>query len=64
MNLSIELPEAQAARLRAMAERLGVEPGRLARAAVADLVTRRDDEFSRVVKRVLAKNAELYRRLR
>lgn len=63
MKLAIELPPAQADRLRAEAERLGLSPGDLARAALSDLLATPDAEFQQVAQRVLAKNRELYKRL-
>ena len=63
MNVAFELPPAQAEKLREAAEHLGVSPADLARAAVTDLISDRDDQFRQAAKRVLRKNAELYRRL-
>lgn len=63
MELAIELPAAQAARLREEAARLGVPPAELARAAVADLLAARDDDFRAAAERVVRKNHDLYRRL-
>jgi hypothetical protein len=63
MKVAFELPPAQAEKLRQQAERLGVAPEELARAAVADLLAVRDDEFRAAAERVLRKNEELYRRL-
>jgi predicted transcriptional regulator len=63
MNVAFELPPAQAEKLRQIAERLGVSPSELARAAVADLLTGQDEDFRHAAERVLHKNAELYRRL-
>jgi hypothetical protein len=63
MKLAIELPPAQADRLRAEAERLGLSPEDLARAALSDLLATPDAEFQQVAERVLAKNRELYKRL-
>jgi len=48
--------------LRQEAERLGLAPEDLARAAVADLLGTRDEDFEAAAKRVLQKNEELYRR--
>ena len=45
------------------AARLGVAPADLARAAVADLLAAKDDDFRKAAERVLKKNDELYRRL-
>jgi hypothetical protein len=63
MNVAFELPAAQAEMLRQEADRLGITPSELARAAVADLLTNRDEEFRAAAERVLQKNEELYRRL-
>ena len=63
MNVAFELPAAQAEMLRQEADRLGITPSELARAAVADLLTNRDEEFRAAAERVLRKNEELYRRL-
>jgi hypothetical protein len=63
MELAIELPAAQVARLREEAARLGVPPADLARAAVADLLAAKDDDFRAAAERVVKKNDELYRRL-
>src|SRR5438067_13241825 len=45
MKVTIDLSPAQAERLRQEAERLGLAPEDLARAAVADLLATRDDDF-------------------
>jgi len=63
MRLSIDLSAAQAERLRAEAERLGLTPEELATAAVADLLATVGDDFEIAAGRVLKKNEELYRRL-
>lgn len=63
MTLQVELSPEHHERLIEMAGRLGVEPEELARAALIDMVNGPDGEFTRVVRRVLAKNADLYRRL-
>jgi hypothetical protein len=63
MRLRIELSAAQAERLRQEAERLGLAPEELARAAIADLLATPDDAFKTAAERVLRKNEELYRRL-
>lgn len=63
MKISIDLSPAQAERLRLEAERLGVAPEELARAAIADLLTVGDEGFAAAAARVLKKNEELYRRL-
>jgi hypothetical protein len=63
MKLAFELPPAQADKLREEAERLGLTPEDLARAALADLLGTPDAEFRAATARILQKNEELYRRL-
>lgn len=63
MNVAFELPAAQAEKLRQVAEKLGISPSELARAALNDLLADRDEDFRTAAERVLRKNAELYRRL-
>ena len=63
MKLSIDLSPAQADRLRLEAERLGLSPEDLARAAITDLLATADEDFRAAADRVLRKNEELYRRL-
>ena len=63
MKLAIELSPAQAERLRLEAERLGLAPEDLARAAIVDLLATPGDDFKSAAERVLRKNEELYRRL-
>ncbi len=63
MTIVFDLPPAQADKLRQEADRMGVAPSELARAAVSDLLSDPDQEFQRAAERILQKNAELYRRL-
>ena len=63
MKLTIDLSPAQAERLRQEAERLGLAPEDIARAAVADLLATPGNDFKTAAERVLKKNEELYRRL-
>ncbi|HEX7215955.1 MAG TPA: DNA-binding protein [Methylomirabilota bacterium] len=63
MKLSIDLSPAQADRLRIEAERLGLTPEDLARAAITDLLAATGEDFKAAADRVLKKNQELYRRL-
>ena len=63
MKVAIELSQPQADRLREEAERLGVAPEDLARAAVADLLSAQREDFRTAADYVLRKNGELYRRL-
>lgn len=64
MKLSIELSDAQEQRLAEIAARLGVPAESLAEAAVRELVDGASTEFVEVADRLLAKNRELYERLR
>jgi len=64
MSISLHLDEEQSRRLEERARELGVDPGELAKAAVNDLLSRPEDDFSRAARLVLEKNRELYRRLR
>ncbi|KPK65112.1 MAG: hypothetical protein AMS21_05715 [Gemmatimonas sp. SG8_38_2] len=64
MKLAIELSEAQEQRLAEIAARLGVPAESLAEAAVRELVDQSSTEFDQVADRLLAKNRELYERLR
>ena len=63
MKLDIELSPAQGERLRQEAERLKITPEELARAALNDLLSERDQDFRTAAERVLEKYSELYRRL-
>jgi hypothetical protein len=63
MRIAIELPEAQADKLRGEAQRLGVRPEDLAAAAVLDLLNREVSDFEAAAKYILHKNWNLYQRL-
>jgi DNA-binding transcriptional MocR family regulator len=63
MKVAFDLPPAQAEKLKQEASRLGLSPDDFARAALADLLAGRDDDFRAAADRVLEKNRELYRRL-
>lgn len=63
MKLAIELPTAQADKLRAEAERLGLSPEVLARAVLNDVLSTPNVQFQDAVRRVLTKNQDLYKRL-
>ena len=64
MKLAIKLSEVQEQRLAEIAARLGVPAESLAEAAVRELVDQSSAEFDQVADRLLAKNRELYERLR
>jgi hypothetical protein len=63
MKLSVEITEAEKAKLAEEARRLNVSAEDLAAAAVQDLLGQRDADFEQAAARVLEKNRELYRRL-
>ncbi len=63
MTLTIEISRDQLERFIKTAQRLGVEPDELARAAVIDLLERPAEDFERAASHALQKNRELYRRL-
>jgi hypothetical protein len=63
MKLAFDLTPAEAEKLSAEAERLGVSPEDLARAALSDLLSAPDADFQKAARRVLTKNRDLYKRL-
>jgi predicted transcriptional regulator len=63
MRVSVEVSETQQRQLASLAERLHVPVEALAAAALRDLLDRREAAFDTAAQLVLAKNAELYRRL-
>lgn len=62
MKVAIDISKDQAARLSSEAEKLGVSPEALVKAAVVDMLDRKDD-FVSAASYVLGKNQELYERL-
>ncbi len=64
MRITIDLSDEQSAYLQRMAERLGVQPDELVRAAFSDQLAQPQDHFLRAAEKVLRKNRELYERLR
>ncbi len=63
MRISIDITGADERALIEAAERLNVPVDELAAAILADILSRRDDEFERAAERMVEKNRELYRRL-
>ena len=61
--VTIPLTEEQFVKLQEKARRLQISPEMLLAAIVEDLISHPDEEFLRVMKYVLQKNSELYRRL-
>ena len=62
-QLQLELTESQMQFLRERAKSLGIPVEQLASALVADLAAHPADDFQQAAARILAKNAELYKRL-
>jgi len=63
MSIAIELSEDQQARLKAIADRLGVPVSSLAEAAIRELIARPEADFEQISARILKKNRDLYERL-
>jgi len=62
-TLTISLPAEQLEKLEQLAERYQVAPEELVRFSIEELLTRPQEDFDEALNHVLAKNAELYRRL-
>ena len=60
---TVELPEAQAQRLRERAREAGVSPEEMLRVGVEEWLSRPGQDFGEAAAYVLRKNQELYRRL-
>jgi hypothetical protein len=63
IQLKLELTESQMQLLRQHATSLGLPVEQLASALVADLAAQPADDFRKAAARILAKNADLYKRL-
>jgi len=61
--ITIPLSDEQMQQLRELAQRAGVSPEELARASLEDWLRQPREDFRQAARYVLAKNAELYRRL-
>ncbi|MCC6626755.1 MAG: DNA-binding protein [Chloroflexi bacterium] len=62
-TLTIDLPSERWQQLVDLAQRVGLTPEALVRATIDDLLERPDATYRQALEYVLAKNAELYRRL-
>ena len=62
-SVEVRLTDSQAEQLVQVAQRLGVTPEDLLRAAAMDLLEDRDGGFLATARHVIEKNAELYQRL-
>lgn len=62
-TLTIRFSDDTADRLEALAQRLGISEEDLVRSSVEEQLRSLDDDFEEAAEHVLAKNADLYRRL-
>jgi len=62
-SITVTLPEERLVKLNEMAKQLGLVPEELVRVSIEELLARPEADFEQAVDYVLAKNAELYRRL-
>ena len=59
----MEIEDSKAAILKEKAKKFGLLPDQFVTASIEDLISQPDAEFEGIVKRVLKKNSELYKRL-
>lgn len=62
-TITITLPDDRARKLQELAARFQVAPEDLLRVSLEEILSRPDEDFQQAVRYVLAKNADLYRRL-
>ena len=62
-TLTISLPEDRLRQLEDLSRQYGIAPEELVRASVEELIARPEEDFRRALEYVLAKNADLHRRL-
>ncbi len=62
-TMTLQIDDAKAEALRRMAQRVGLEAEQLLTVTVDDLIGQPDADFDEAVRRVLAKNQDLYQRL-
>ena len=62
MRVEFDLSDAESEALRTQADRLGIQPSDLARAALNDLLQGRDEDVRAAIARVLQKKVDLYKR--
>ena len=56
-------PDTKASLLREKAKKYGLQLDQFVTASIEDIISQPDAEFDAIVKRILNKNAELYKRL-
>ncbi len=63
MDMLLSISEDRFTKLKEVARHLNITPEDLVRVSIDELLSRPGDDFQKAVDYVLAKNAELYRRL-
>ena len=62
-TITISLPDDRLRQLQELAARFQIAPEELLRVSLEEILTRSDETFQQAVRYILAKNADLYRRL-
>jgi hypothetical protein len=62
-TITVEIEDSKAALLRERAKRFGLLPEQFVNAYIEDIIAQPEPEFDDAMRRVLAKNEELYKRL-
>jgi hypothetical protein len=62
-TITVEIEDSKAALLQERAKRFGLLPEQFVNAYIEDIIAQPDPEFDDAMRRVLAKNEELYKRL-
>jgi hypothetical protein len=62
-TITVEIEDSKAALLRERAKRFGLLPEQFVNAYIEDLIAQPEPQFEDAMRRVLAKNKELYKRL-
>ena len=62
-TITVKLDDTKASLLQELAKKYGLLPDQFITASIEDILSQPDSEFEEVVKRLLEKNVELYKRL-
>jgi len=62
-TITVQLDDSKAALLQEKAEKLGVSLDQFVKASIEDLLAQPEPDFEAAMRKVLAKNEELYKRL-
>ena len=62
-RITVEIEDSKAALLEEKAKKFGLQPDQFVSASVEELIGRPEPDFEVAMRRVLAKNEELYKRL-